>query len=133
MINRTVLVGRLTQDPELRHVGDGTAVANFTLAVDRSAKKDESGEKPVDFIRCVAWRQSAEFLSNYGSKGRVVGVDGRIQVRQWTDDDEQKHTMTEVVAERVQLLDRKPADTNTEEKIDVGLPEEDNADTAMPF
>lgn len=111
MINRTVLVGRLTRDPELKYTGNGIPVATFTLACDRPKRRDAEGERQTDFIRCVAWRQSAEFLSNYGSKGRLTGVDGRIQVRQYEASDGQQRTSVEVVANSVQLLDRKPEGT----------------------
>lgn len=112
MINRTVLVGRLTRDPELKFTPNGIATTTFTLACDRPKRRDAEGEPKTDFIRCVAWRQSAEFITSYGSKGRVVGVDGRVQVNQWTDNDEKRHTMTEVLAERVQLLDPRPEGTS---------------------
>ncbi|MBI3922056.1 MAG: single-stranded DNA-binding protein [Armatimonadetes bacterium] len=104
-MNRIVLIGRLTRDPELRYTASGQAVATFTLAVDRRFKNAQ-GEKETDFVRCVAWRQSAEFAANYLTKGRLTAVDGRLQIRDYTTQDGQKRSMTEVVAENLQGLDR---------------------------
>jgi len=106
MINNTVLVGRLTKDAELRYTGSGIATASFTIAIDRPFK-NASGEKETDFINCVAWRKTAEILSNYTRKGSQVGVTGRIQTRNYTNNSGQKVYVTEVVAESVQLLDSK--------------------------
>lgn len=104
-MNRIVLIGRLTRDPELRYTASGQAVATFTLAVDRRFKNAQ-GEKETDFVRCVAWRQSAEFAANYLTKGRLTAVDGRLQIRDYTTQDGQKRTSAEVVAENLQGLDR---------------------------
>jgi single-strand DNA-binding protein len=101
-----VLIGRLTRDPELKYTPNGTAVAQFTLAVDRNVSANAQGERETDFIDCVAWRQSAEFAANYLHKGRLVGVEGRLQVRRWQAQDGSPRSKTEVVCDRVQGLDR---------------------------
>ena len=98
MLNHIVLMGRLTGDPVLRRTSSGTAVAEFTLAVDRDYGKDSG--KETDFITCVAWRGTAEFVSKYFSKGQMAVVSGRLQVRSWEDKNGKKHK-TEVVAENV--------------------------------
>ena len=85
MLNHIVIMGRLTRDPELRHTQTGTAVASFTLAVDRDFKDKQTGERATDFIDVVAWRQTAELVSRYFSKGRMAVVEGRLQIRDWTD------------------------------------------------
>ena len=105
MLNRVVLIGRLTADPELRYTPSGVPVANFRIAVDRTFK-NAAGERETDFISIVAWRQSAEFAANYLGKGRLVAVDGRLQIRQWTTNDGQKRSTAEVVADSLQGLDR---------------------------
>lgn len=101
MLNRIVLMGRLTRDPELRHTQSGTPVASFTLAVDRDFAPKDGGEKQVDFIDCVAWRSTAEFVSKYFSKGRMAVVSGRLQTRAWEDKDGNKRHTAEVVADNV--------------------------------
>ena len=106
MLNRVVLIGRLTKDPELRYTQSGVAVATFTLAVDRKFKNAQ-GERDVDFIPCVVYRQLAELVSNYLSKGKLAAVDGRIQVSSYTGQDGQKRWSTEVVAEDVRFLSPK--------------------------
>lgn len=100
MINRVVLLGRLTKDPELRETQNGISTCNFTVACDRRTGKDQ--EKKADFISCVAWRQDADFLGRYGHKGDVIGVDGRIQTRTYEKDGTTVY-VTEVVAESVKL------------------------------
>ena len=105
MLNRVILVGRLVADPELRYTPSGVPVANFRLAVDRQFKS-QGGERETDFINIVAWRRSAEFATNYLAKGRLVAVEGRLQIRQWTTNDGQKRTTAEVVADNIQGLDR---------------------------
>lgn len=105
MLNRVILVGRLVADPELRYTPSGVPVASFRLAVDRQFKS-QSGDRETDFINIVAWRRSAEFASNYLGKGRLVAVEGRLQIRQWTTNDGQKRTTAEVVADNIQGLDR---------------------------
>ncbi len=99
MLNHIVLMGRLTRDPELRRTGSGLAVASFTLAVDRDFGKTESGEKETDFIDCVAWRNTAEFVNKYFAKGRMAVVSGRLQIRPWIDKEGNKRRSAEVVVE----------------------------------
>lgn len=107
MINRAVLVGRLTRDVEVRKTQSGISCAMFTVACDRNRKKDENSNEPTaDFISCVAWRQPADFLGQYAHKGSLVGVDGRIQTRTY-EKDGQRIYMTEVVSDQVRLLESK--------------------------
>ena len=110
MLNRIVLMGRLTRDPELRRTQSGTAVTSFSLAVDRDFKS-QNGEKETDFIDVVAWRATAEFVSKYFTKGRMAVVEGRLQLRDWTDKDGNKRRSAEVVADSVYFGDSKKADT----------------------
>lgn len=107
MLNQIVIMGRLTRDPELRRTGSGTAVTSFTLAVDRDFSGKDSGEKETDFIDCVAWRQTGEFVSKYFSKGRMAVVTGRLQIRGWTDKDGNKRRTAEVIADSVYFGDSK--------------------------
>ena len=106
MLNKIFLMGRLVRDPELRHTGNGTAVTSFSLAVDRDYKS-QSGERETDFIDIVAWRSTAEFVSKYFSKGRMAVVEGRLQIRDWTDKDGAKRRTAEVVADNVYFGDSK--------------------------
>ena len=101
MLNRIILMGRLTRDPGLRHTQTGTAVASFSLAVDRDFRNRDSGEKGVDFIDVVAWRNTAEFVSKYFTKGSMAVVSGRLQIRAWTDKEGNKRRSAEVVADNV--------------------------------
>ena len=105
MLNHIAIMGRLTRDPELRRTGSGLPVASFTVAVDRDFGKNENGEKETDFIDCVAWRNTAEFVSKYATKGRMVAVSGRLQIRGWTDKDGNKRRTAEVVADNVYFGD----------------------------
>lgn len=107
MLNRIILMGRLTRDPELRHTQTGTPVASFSLAVDRDFKDKTTGEKSTDFIDIVAWRQTAEFVSRFFTKGRMAVVEGRLQIRDWTDKDGGKRRSAEVVADNVYFGDSK--------------------------
>ena len=107
MLNHITIMGRLTRDPELRRTGSGIAVASFTLAVDRDFGKNENGERETDFIDCVAWRQTGEFVSKYFTKGRMAVVSGRLQIRSWTDKDGNKRRTAEVVADNVYFGDSK--------------------------
>ena len=107
MLNHIVIMGRLTRDPELRRTGSGIAVASFSLAVDRDFGNRENGEKETDFIDCVAWRQTGEFVSKYFAKGRMAVVSGRLQIRNWTDKDGNKRRSAEVVADNVYFGDSK--------------------------
>lgn len=111
MLNHIVIMGRLTRDPELRRTGSGVAVANFTLAVDRDFT-GKDGEKETDFIDCVAWRNTGEFVSKYMSKGRMSCVSGSLQIREWTDKDGGKRRAAEVVANNVYFADSKNAAEN---------------------
>jgi len=108
MLNRVVLIGRLTKDPELRYTPNGVAVASFTLAVNRS-RANQQGERETDFIPIVVWQKQAENCANFIGKGSLVAVDGRIQVRAYDDKEGQRRWMTEVVAENVRFLDRRDA------------------------
>ncbi len=105
MLNRIVLIGRLTQDPELRYTSTGTAVASFSLAVDRN-RTNPSGERETDFINIVVWQKQAENCAQYLHKGRMAAVDGRLQIRTYENREGQKVRIAEVVAETVRFLDR---------------------------
>ena len=107
MLNHIVIMGRLTRDPELRRTGSGIAVASFTVAVDRDFGGRDGGEKETDFIDCVAWRQTGEFVSKYFTKGRMIVVSGRLQIRSWTDKDGNKRTSAEVVVANAYFGDSK--------------------------
>ncbi|RKB63467.1 Single-stranded DNA-binding protein A [Listeria monocytogenes] len=109
-MNRVVLVGRLTKDPDLRYTPAGAAVATFTLAVNRPFKNGQ-GEQEADFINCVVWRKPAENVANFLKKGSMAGVDGRVQTRNYEDKDGKRVFVTEVVAESVQFLE--PKNNNT--------------------
>ena len=106
MLNHIVLMGRLTRDPELRRTGSGIAVASFTLAVDRDFAA-QGAEKETDFVDIVAWRNTAEFVSRYFTKGRMAVVSGRLQIRNWTDKEGNKRRSAEVVADNVYFGDSK--------------------------
>jgi single-strand DNA-binding protein len=101
MLNHITIMGRLTRDPELRRTGSGIAVASFTVAVDRDFGGRDGGERETDFIDCVAWRQTGEFVSKYFTKGSMIVVSGRLQIRSWTDKDGNKRRTAEVVADNV--------------------------------
>lgn len=109
MLNKIILMGRLTRDPELRYTQQGTPVAAFTLAVDRDSK-DQNGERGVDFIDCVAWKGTAELISKYFAKGRMAVVVGRLQLRDWTDRDGNKRRAAEVKVDQVYFGESKKAD-----------------------
>ena len=113
MLNHIVLMGRLTRDPELRRTGSGIAVASFTLAVDHDYASKESGERGVDFIDIVAWRNTAEFVSKYFAKGRMAVVSGRLQIRTWKDKEGNNRRTAEVVADNVYFGDSKRDGGNT--------------------
>ena len=106
-MNKIVLMGRLTRDPELRHTQAGTPVASFAIACDRDFKDKQTGEKATDFIDIVAWRSTAEFVSRFFTKGRMAVVEGRLQVRDYTDKDGNKRRAAEVVADNVYFGDSK--------------------------
>ena len=115
MLNHIVIMGRMVRDPELRTTQGGTNVCSFTLACDRDFKAKDSGEKETDFIDCVAWRSTAEFVSKYFAKGRMAVVLGRLQLRDWTDRDGNKRRAAEIVADSVYFGDSKPAGDQTRE------------------
>lgn len=110
MLNRIILIGRLTRDPELRYVPSGQPVASFTLAVDRPFV-NQQGERATDFIDVVAWRRLAEQVTQHLNKGRLVAVEGRLQIRSYETQDGQKRKVAEVVADGVRFLDRKAPGT----------------------
>ena len=107
MLNKIFIMGRLARDPELRRTQTGTPVASFRLAVDRDFKDKTTGERSTDWIDVVAWRQTAEFVSRYFTKGRMAVVEGRLQMRDWTDKEGNKRTSAEVVADNVYFGDSK--------------------------
>ena len=113
MLNHITIMGRLVRDPELRRTGSGIAVASFTVAVDRDFGGKDGGEKETDFIDCVAWRQTGEFVSKYFTKGRMIVVSGRLQIRSWTDKDGNKRRTAEVVADNVYFGDSKRDNDNS--------------------
>ena len=107
MLNHIVIMGRLVRDPELRRTGTGVAVASFRVAVDRDYVPKDGGERRADFIDCVAWRQTGEFISKYFTKGRMIVVDGRLEMRDWTDKDGNKRTSAEIVVANAYFGDSK--------------------------
>ena len=107
MLNHITIMGRLTRDPELRRTGSGIAVASFTVAVDRDFGGRDGGEKKTDFIDCVAWRQTGEFISKYFTKGRMIVVDGRLEMRDWNDKEGNKRRSAEVIVNNAYFGDSK--------------------------
>lgn len=107
MLNHITIMGRLVRDPELRRTGSGIAVTSFTVAVDRDFSSKEGGEKETDFIDCVAWRNTGEFVSKYFTRGRMIVVSGRLQIRNWTDKEGNKRRSAEVVADSCYFGDSK--------------------------
>lgn len=120
MINRITIGGRITADPELRTTGTGTSVTSFTIACDRDFKDRNSGEKGVDFVEIVAWRATAEFICKYFGKGRMIIVDGRLQMRDWTDKDGNKRRSAEVVADNAYFGDSKSESKQAADAPDYG-------------
>lgn len=120
MLNHIVVMGRMARDPEKRYTQNGTPVAAFSLAVDRDFKDKQSGERPVDWIDVVAWRQTADFVCKYFAKGRMAVVEGRLQTRSYTDREGIKRKAVEVVADSVYFGDSKPADQQSEGNADEG-------------
>ena len=132
MLNHITIMGRLVRDPELRRTGSGVAVTSFTVAVDRDFANN--GEKETDFIDCVAWRQTGEFVSKYFMKGSMIVVSGRLQIRSWTDKDGNKRRTAEVVADNVYFCGKKEESGHA----DVSVPVQDYAemtdeDANLPF
>ena len=122
MLNHIVIMGRLTRDPELRSTASNISVASFTVAVDRDFGNRETGEKQTDFINCVAWRSTGEFVSKYFSKGSMIVVSGRLQIRDYSDKSGNKRTAAEINADNVYFGDSKPKDAGASEG-DFTLPE----------
>ena len=135
MLNHIVIMGRLTKDPELRHTSSNMAVTSFSIACDRDFKSD--GEKETDFIDCVAWRNTAETVARLFTKGRMIAVDGRLQVRAWTDKAGNKRRTSEVVADRVYFADSRPQQNNEYPAILPGQSysqlADDEEDGVLPF
>ncbi len=142
MLNHITVMGRLVADPELRNTDSGTPVCSFRIACDRDFKNKESGERETDFINVVAWRSTAEFVSKFFSKGRMAVVDGRLQIRTYTDKEGNKRIAAEIVAGSVYFGDSKPkSDGEQEPPADHGgdLPDgfepnlDDDDDRDLPF
>lgn len=131
MLNKCFLLGRMTKDPEIRRTNGGTAVTSFTLAVDRDFKTN--GEKETDFIEVVAWRNTAEFVSKYFSKGRMAIVEGRLQIREWTDKSGNKRRTAEVVADNVYFGDSKKENKEAPEDKQADFAEISEEDGELPF
>ena len=135
MLNTCTIMGRLTKDPVLRYTNSGTAVASFSLAVERDFK-DSNGNKETDFFDVVAWRQTGEFVSKYFAKGRMAVVSGRIQNREWKDDNGNKRKTTEIVADNVYFGDSKPdgaSGYNTQPAAGFHEIPDDDGDGELPF
>jgi len=124
-MNKVILIGRLTKDPEIRYTQTSKAVANFTIAVSRRFKKDEA-----DFINCVAWEKTAEFISKYFSKGGMIAVVGSIQTRTWEDNEGKKRYITEVIADEAYFTGSK-SKTETDKATDTWPPDDEDDD--LPF
>lgn len=120
MLNHITIMGRLVRDPELRYTQSGIAVASFTVAVDRDFKS-ESGERQTDFIDCVAWRQTGEFVSKYFSKGSMAAVSGRLQIRDWQDKEGNKRRNSEIVVDNIYFGESKRSQ-NSNENNSYGTP-----------
>ena len=125
MINNVVLVGRMTRDAELRMTQSNTAVASFTLAVNRNFKS-QNGEREADFINCIIWRQQAENVANWAKKGALIGITGRIQTRNYENQQGQRVYVTEVVAENFQILESRNQQNNNSNPMDI-------SDDDLPF
>lgn len=135
MLNTVTIMGRMTADPEIRHTQSGVAVTTFRLAVDRDFKDKETGEKGVDFFPVVCWRGTAEFVSKYFSKGRLVAVCGRLQVREYTTKDGDKRYATEIVADNAYFGDAKRAEKplSEDDPYYMGPGSYDAEDDEIPF
>ena len=133
MLNKIILMGRLTRDPELRQTQSGTKVASFSLAVDRDFA-GQDGKRETDFIDCVAWRGTGEFAAKYFTRGQMAAVEGRLQVRDWTDKDGNKRSSTEVLADSVYFGDSKRSESDTQEAAGSELQElPDEEKGEIPF
>ena len=138
MLNHITVMGRLTKEPELRRTGSGVAVTSFTLAVDRDIANKETGERDTDFIECVAWRGTGEFVGKYFSKGSMAVVSGRLQMRPWTDKEGNKRRSAEVVADNVYFGDSKKEEVKQTTSYSVPAPAQDfqhidDEDAQLPF
>lgn len=138
MLNKTVLMGRLTRDPEIKHTRGGVPVCTITLACERD-HADENGVRETDFLDIVCWRQTADFVGRYFRKGQLVAAEGRLQARQWTDRDGKRHVTYEVIADRVYFAERTERERIPEERDAdytgdlYRLPESDYADLDDPY
>lgn len=130
MINRAVLTGRLTKDPDLKYTSSGTAVVSFTLAVNRQFT-NQQGNREADFINCTAWRKTAETLANYTHKGSLIGIDGRIQTRSYDNQQGKKVFVTEIVADSFSFLESKKDQSNNSNNETP--PFDPDIDGSMPF
>lgn len=137
MLNHVVLQGRLTRDPELRQTASGTDVASFTLAVDRDFTNSQSQQRDTDFIDIVAWKNTAIFVHRYFAKGQLAIVSGRLQIREWTDNNDNKRRFAEVVADHVYFGERKQSDSrepdNAPPIAPADLTEVEDDDGELPF
>ena len=137
MLNRICIMGRITRDLELRRTQDGTSVTSFTVAVDDDFKSKATGEKKTYFLDVVAWRQTAEFVCQYLGKGRMVVVEGKLTVRDWTDNDGNKRRNAEIIADNIYFGDSKRADATephfTAESAAGGFAEISEDDGDLPF
>lgn len=131
MLNKIILIGRLTRDPELRYTPSGKAVANFSLAVDRGFQSQQ-GQKETDFIDIVVWEKQAETVANHLSKGRLAAVEGRLQIRSYEAQDGQRRKVAEVVAQQVRFLDRATKGSSGGDSVDIGN-ESSFGDDDVPF
>ena len=132
MLNKIVIMGRLTRDPELRRTQSGTPVTSFSLAVDRDFKS-QSGEKETDFIDVVAWRNTAEFAAKYFTKGRMAIASGRLQIRDWQDSNGNNRRSAEVIADSIYFGDSKPQDAQPAVNVDASDFDEIEDDPDIPF
>ena len=133
MLNRIIIMGRLTADPELRRTGTGIAVTSFTLAVDRDYTGKDGGEKETDFIDCVAWRNTGEFVAKHFTKGRMAVASGRLQIRSYTDKDGNKRRIAEVIADSVYFGDSKSSSANQAPVLAPNFTPFNMADSDLPF
>lgn len=135
MLNKIIIMGRMVKDPDLRHTQAGVSVASFTLAVDRDIKNKQTGEREVDFIDCVAWRNTADFVSNYFTKGKMTVVEGKLQMRNWEDKDGNKRRNAEVQVDNVYFGDSR---TDGQSAPKASAPKDDfedipDDDGSLPF
>lgn len=129
MLNRVVLIGRLTRDPEMKYTPQGVAVTQMGIAVQRFTK-NETGDYDVDFFNVVAWRRTAEFAANYLTKGRLISVDGRLQTRSWVAQDGTKRSVVEIVADNIDTLERRPDGEGAPMQAEAGEPAPERAPVA---